>query len=93
MLIETIRKRLDDYNKIKEYYKENKNTCNIEMDVAVRTAVPVAVPSEKTTVGTAVYPVPLGDTVILAIVVGASTDEAVAPVPPPPVNTTVGALV
>ena len=39
MLIENIRKRLDDYNQIKEYYKENKNTCNIEMDVAVRTAV------------------------------------------------------
>lgn len=39
MLLESIRKRLDDYNQIKEYYKENKNTCNTEMDVAVRTAV------------------------------------------------------
>jgi hypothetical protein len=39
MLIEAIRKRLDDYDQIKKYYNENKNTCNTEMDVAVRTAV------------------------------------------------------
>ena len=39
------------------------------------------------------YPEPLGDTVILATVVGVRNAVPAAPVPPPPENATVGALV
>ena len=39
MFIENIKKRVKDYDNIKNYYNENKNACNTEMDSAVRAAV------------------------------------------------------
>jgi len=41
MFIETIKSRISDYNELKNYYKinTNANTCNAEMDIAIRTAV------------------------------------------------------
>lgn len=39
MFIETIKHRINDYKQLTGYYKQNKNSCNPEMDVAVRTAV------------------------------------------------------
>lgn len=39
MFIETIKHRINDYKQLTGYYKQNKNSCNPEMDVAIRTAV------------------------------------------------------
>ena len=39
MLIEAIRKRVDDYYRVKSYYTSNKQGCNTEMDAAVRAVV------------------------------------------------------
>ena len=68
-------------------------TVKLAIVVTVRTAVPVAAPSENKTLGTLVYPVPLGDTDILPIGVGVRSTVPAAPGPPPPLNATVGALV
>jgi ABC-type uncharacterized transport system YnjBCD permease subunit len=39
MLVESIKRRVDDYYKVKSYYTSNKQGCNTEMDAAVRAVV------------------------------------------------------
>jgi len=41
MFIENIRQRIKDYEGLRGYYQNNENTCNAEMDIAIRTAVMV----------------------------------------------------
>ena len=39
MLVEAIKRRIDDYYRVKSYYTSNKTGCELEMDAAVRAVV------------------------------------------------------